>query len=98
MSWSIHLIGEPDAVLEALNKGYESVPQPLKDTVALFAQGTGSEKGALIVKSSGHHGGGLFGGNVYEFSITPIDRAQILKVTHPPEPPAGAETPTPETP
>jgi hypothetical protein len=86
MSWNINIIGKREDVKAALaGEAGKSLPQPLRDAVALIADAgktQGSTPALIHVKSSGHYDP-AWASNVYEFSVTPVDLA-------PPAPPPTA--------
>ena len=78
MSWNINIIGKP-ADVKAAVLAADYLPQPLKDTVALFVD-AGKDApivppGAIQVKTSGHYDKDSAWSNVYEFSINPVTLA-----------------------
>ena len=97
MSWNIDIVGKKADVKAAVQAQY--VPQPIKDTVALFCDaGTGPDAygqppEAVRVRSSGHYDARDGGSNIYYFEMNPITLA-------PPAPPppekAPAATPQPQ--
>ena len=93
MSWNIKVVGKP-ADVKAAVLAVDYIPQPLKDTVALFADAITDQTQAIEVKSRGHFDQNYGGGCVSEFSINQL----ILAPPAPPAPDAGHAPQAPPTP
>lgn len=77
MSWYFSIVGEASAVKAVANE-QQYLPQPLKDTVALFADALLKRPvaTAMQVSSSGHYDP-VNGGNVASFTLNEVVLATV---------------------